>query len=395
MRLGDRRELAEALRRIRRQTLGFFADADSRALDVPCLAMLNPPLWELGHIGWFQEYWCLRWPLPASSGPQTDVALGSSRLSTSDSLYNSSHVAHASRWSLPLPDLVATRDYLEWSLEATLDRLASADESDEDLYFFRLALFHECMHAEAFACTWHTLGRAALSPDWQIGGVARPRTSLRVPGGSVWIGRLGPGFQHDNEWPACETPVEACLIGAAPVTNSEYLSFVQAGGYADARWWNPEVYAALVSERRRAPRGWRPVGASRDEVSTYAMKWFDRHVPLDPDAPVVHVDAHEAQAYCSWAGKRLPTEAQWRRAATDVPGFEWGNHVWEWTASAFDPLPGFRPGPYRDYSAPWFGDHRVVRGGSFFTPREMVDTDFRNFYLPDRADPFLGFRVCE
>jgi len=122
---------------------------------------------------------------------------------------------------------------------------------------------------------------------------------------------------------------------------------------------------------------------------------FDRWAPLQPNAPVVHVSAHEARAYCRWAGVRLPEEAEWVLAARTLPDFAWGTHVWEWTASAFEPLPGFEPGPYREYSAPFFGDHLVVRGGSVATPRGMVDPLFRNFYLPDRGDIFVGFRVCK
>ena len=121
---------------------------------------------------------------------------------------------------------------------------------------------------------------------------------------------------------------------------------------------------------------------------------FDDWVALDAAAAVRHVSAHEAKAWCRWAGGRLPSEAEWALAARSAPGFDWGREVWEWTSSPFQPFPGFVPGPYRDYSRPWFGDHRVVRGASFAPPRALVDTRFRNFYQPHRNDLFIGFRVC-
>jgi ergothioneine biosynthesis protein EgtB len=387
MRLGDRHALADALIRARRLTLSFFANAGTALPEVPCLPTLNPPLWELGHVGWFQEYWCLRWPLPARRGPVADVSLAPSALPSADAWYDSSRIAHDSRWSLPLPSLAQTRDYLERTLRASLEKLAAADDSDDALYFFRLALFHECMHAEAFACTWQTLGWPAPDPDWVIGPVEGIGRDLVLPAGSVRIGREGPGFSHDNEQPATEVPVQAGRIAAAPVTHGEYLAFVEDGGYRDPRWWEAPVFAALAGEGRQAPRHWQQPGDWR-------LRWFDRQLPLPLAAPVVHVDAHEAQAYCRWAGGHLPTEAQWVQAATRLPGFQWGRHVWEWTATDFLPLPGFAPGPYRDYSEPWFGDHRVVRGASFVTPRDMADTQFRNFYRPGRSDLFVGFRVC-
>ena len=121
------------------------------------------------------------------------------------------------------------------------------------------------------------------------------------------------------------------------------------------------------------------------------MRWFDRWLPLDPAQPVVHVNAYEAEAWCLWAGRRLPRAAEWERAATTTT-MSWGGTVWEWTADAFEPYLGFVPGPYRDYSAPWFGDHRELRGGSFATPARMHDARFRNFFLPTRTDVFAGFR---
>ena len=257
------------------------------------------------------------------------------------------------------------------------------------LYFFRLALFHEMMHVEALAYTWQTLSyRAPLHPAPIVAPSVEPR-DLAVPGGKAEFGaRPGDGFCFDNEKWSHRAELAPYRIAARPVSNAQFLAFVTAGGYREARWWDADAYAALVAAGRELPRYWRMAG---DKV--YARR-FEHWLQLDPAAPVVHVDAHEAQAWCRWAGRRLPDEREWELAARTQPEFEWGDRVWEWTASAFEPYPGFSPDPYEQYSAPWFGDHRVVRGGSFATPRGMVDERFRNFYLPDRGDIFVGFRSC-
>ena len=127
---------------------------------------------------------------------------------------------------------------------------------------------------------------------------------------------------------------------------------------------------------------------------TWETRWFDRWLPLDPDQPVIHLSAWEAEAYARWAGRRLPTAAEWEHAAASQPAFAWGRSVWEWTASTFTPYPGFAAGPYRDYSAPWFGDHRELRGGAFATHARLHDPRYRNFFQPDRNDVFAGFRTA-
>ena len=123
------------------------------------------------------------------------------------------------------------------------------------------------------------------------------------------------------------------------------------------------------------------------------MHWFDQWLPLEPVMPAMHLNAFEAEAYCLWAGRCLPTAAQWECAALQTPALHWGHSVWEWTADAFKPYPGFAPGPYREYSAPWFGDHRELRGGAFATHARLHDARYRNFFLPQRTDVFTGFRT--
>lgn len=339
----------------RDRTSRVTAGLEGERLLGPRLAIVNPPLWEIGHVGWFQEYWCLR--------RRPSGELGASILVGADALYDSAKVAHDTRWNLPLPDLKATRAYLANVLERVQERLAREPENEDLRYFARLATFHEDMHAEAFLYSRQTLGYEGKD------------FVLQVPGGkdisfekqSHFLGaKSGSNFVFDNEKWAHEVPVGPFRIASAPVSNAQYLPYVEGGG--------------------KAPRYWKKAGAD------WLQRRFDRWQPLRPDEPVIHVDWEEAQAWCRWAERRLPTEAEWECAAASGRIAPAG--VWEWTASDFLPYPGFVPDPYKEYSEPWFGTHKVLRGGSFAAPARLLRHTFRNFYQAHRGDVFCGFRSC-
>ncbi len=182
----------------------------------------------------------------------------------------------------------------------------------------------------------------------------------------------------------------AFALSRRAVSNGEYLRFVEEGGYLRREFWDEAGWRWRSQTGRRHPVYWRGRGGWEQRV-------FDAWRPLDPQLPVLHVNAFEAEAWCRWAGRRLPTEAEWERAAAGDSA--WGcrqmlGNVWEWTATPFEPYPGFTPDPYTDYSQPWFGTHRVLRGGSFATQPRLARNAYRNFYTPDRADVFAGFRTC-
>lgn len=387
--------LSLALMDARNHTLrwiGIFEQAlAERQWQVPLLAEVNPPLWELGHVGWFQEAWIAR-NVQRSRGTAADPH--APRLASiaphADRWYDSSHVPHDSRWTLDLPDLQATKQYLADSIEITLDMLAGAEADDASLYFYRLALFHEDMHGEAFAITAQTLGidpgdAPLITPPQTLA----QRDPLVFPATRWTLGSDDAGFVFDNELAPHEVRVPEFEIDAQAVTWSQYGEFVEDGGYDDAQWWTPDGWAWLQHAGRRTPRH---VEQMRQGV---LMQRFGSTTRIPLGQAVVHVNAHEAQAWCRWAGRRLPTEVEWEVAAHQgaTRGFRWGD-VWEWTASRFRPYPGFQPHPYRDYSQPWFDTHRVVRGASGATVGRLRDPKFRNFYHPERDDLFVGFRSC-
>ena len=397
IRLAGPADLAVALTQGRIQLLGFF-EGFERALGPDGMRIardtaVNLPLWELGHIGWFEEYWLSRYcerSLGAAGNPLGRRS--ESLLAQADGLYDSSHVSHDRRWQLALPDPDATRGYLAAVREITLAMLGESGSRDEDLYFFRLVLFHEAMHREAWNFIAQRLG-VDLGPTMRARAPspARVAGTWRVSGEWRQIGVDEPGFAFDNELGAHVVEVPAFDIDRSPVSWAAFIAFVDAGGYASEAAWTPagrewlrHTNASHPLHLRRGHDGWE-------------RSQFGRWTSLDMQAPVQNICLHEALAWCCWAGRRLPTEYEWETAARLAPeqeeDFEWGQ-VWEWTASAFRPYPGFIAHPYRDYSEPWFDGRPVLRGGSFATSAHLKHPGYRNFFEATRNDVFAGFRSC-
>lgn len=370
---GDAASLAIALQEARRRTLGLldaYVDKLGPDLVVPYLKEINPPRWEAGHIAWFHDFWLAR-------NRQRNLGLDcdpghprpEGRLPGADALFDSSNVAHATRWELPLPDLAATRAYLADSLDETLALLGGAPETPDGLYFYRLSLFHEDMHAEALTYTAQTLAIPLPGHLWPWERRLPPAADLPIAG-SIWpLGYQGPGFAFDNELSVQDVELPAFAIDRAPVSWRRFLPAVEAGAVAAPNYL------------RQADGAWQ------------ALR-FGNWEALDLDAAAVHLTWHEALAWCRWAGRRLPAEAEWECAAMSAPDFIWGD-VWEWTASRFAPFPGFVPHPYRDYSRFGFEEHRyVLKGASRATNPRLAHPKYRNFFPPERADIHTGFRSC-
>jgi iron(II)-dependent oxidoreductase len=445
------------IRDARERTLALAAVLAPDDLLGPRLPIVNPPLWELGHVAWFQEKWVLR----HAAGRQPLREDG-------DRLYDSSAIPHDDRWDLPLPSLDETLAYLGAVEQAVLDQITRSPT--RDLYFAQLVVFHEDMHFEAMAFTRQTLGRAApllpgaeypgakaapAPPGKPVGAPPPPigravdfstglegRTAagdlpgdVPVSGGTWWLGATpGEPFVFDNEKWAHPVEIAPFSIARAPVTQARFAEFVEDGGYRRADLWSEPGWRWREAARAERPAYWE---RRRDG---WFRRDFERWVPLEPHRPMVNVSWFEAEAWCRWARRRLPTEAEWETAAAGEPAaggrlaerkrrFPWGDepptrerarlgaldavdvdalpdgdsafgcrqmigNVWEWTASDFLPYPGFVPDPYQEYSQPWFATHKVLRGGSFATPARLPRNTWRNFYTPDRRDPWAGFRTC-
>jgi len=385
--------LSRALVATRKDTLALF-DAVRRQLPdlaVPYDPRLNPPLWELGHVGWFQEYWTSRnpaWRAGQRAAPEVPRRPGVRQ--DADALYDSSRVPHRTRWSLPLPGVDETRDDLARQLDATLAALAHADGDDASLYFFRLVLFHEDMHHEAAIYMAQALG---LAPGAGVAALAaRPqppvRRQLAIAGGARRIGSPSHGFAFDNELPSFTATLAPFTIDATVVRWADFLPFVEEDGYDRRELWSDDGWRWRGETASRAPR----------YLSREGLEWrverFGSVQPLDARMPASHLTFHEAEAWCRWAGRRLPTEFEWEAAAVDAPReFVFGD-VWEWTGSRFAPYAGFEPHPYREYSAPWFDGRPVLRGASFATSPRMRHARYRNFFTAERNDLFAGLRSC-
>jgi iron(II)-dependent oxidoreductase len=438
----DRRttsDLIDSLQEARVRTLDLVADLDDQQLIGPRLRIVNPLKWEIGHVAYFQEFWCLR----HFQGEQPSLAEG-------DRLYDSARVSHDTRWDLPLPSRQATLDFMQQVLDRVIETSRSSTDKRivgyDQSYFLELALFHEQMHAEAITYTRQTLGYGAprfTSATTVRSTRERGRTRLEgdahIPGGRFLLGRSSAsGFIFDNEQRAHEVEVKPFSISRTSVTQGEFAAFVEDGGYNRSELWDETGWNWRKSADAGHPVYWR-----RESTGRWLRRHFDQWIPLEDRIAVIHVNWYEADAYCRWAGRRLPTEAEWEMAASCEPSsdgyginsrkriYPWGGtpptpdranldwramgaieveelplsdsafgcrqmigNCWEWTSTDFGPYPGFAPGPYAEYSEPWFGDHKVLRGGCWVTRSSMIHNAYRNFYPPDRCDVWAGFRTC-
>lgn len=423
--LTDGRRLIAALNDARDYTFAVYAHLDEHARRFPYARTVNPPLWELAHVAWFQEHWCLRWHDGAPRKP--------SLLDDADPMLNSALIPHQARWDLPQLTWSVVNDYLRRVLDATIERIEHAGETF-DPYFPLLSLYHEDMHAEAYRMSLQTLALAPPSTPVRRAlptPAARARSRVAFEGGSLVLGAVpGRDFVFDNEMQGHEVSVAPFELATTTITQGEYRDFIEAGGYERSLWWSDAGWAWRTEANIDCPRHWRRAG------STWLARSFDRWSAVVDDHAMVHVSAYEAEAYAAYRGARLPSEAEWEYAARygladGDDRFPWGGgleasspanldlvfgqvvdpralpesdsraglrqmlgNVWEWTSTTFGPYPGFEPGPYKEYSQPWFGDHRVLRGGSYATRSRLVNTRWRNFYTPDRADPFVGIRLA-
>lgn len=428
----------------RRPTAAFLLDAllDARSVELQLLNdltdaqmlgtrahFLEPPIWEMGHVGWFQEYWILR-----------HLDGRAPLLPGSDRIYDAFNVPYRQRWDHRYPSRRQSLEYISSVLDRSVARLSSREPSTEEAYFYTLAALHEDMHTENLTLILQTLGcaRPRLAPfdptsAWPPVDEAYRARDVAVPGGPFALGATDDEpFVFDNEKWAHPVEVAPFRIASTPVTNAEFQQFVEDGGYRRRALWDRHGW-----EWRRREGAEHPLFWGRGHHGRWCERRFDAAVPLEPWYPVVHVNWFEAQAYCRWAGRRLPTEAEWEMAATLEPAtghkrrFPWGDepptperanldfraggtvdvralpdgdspvgcrqmigNVWEWVEDTFEPYPGFECDPYKEYSQPYFGQKKVLRGGGWTTRSRLIRSTWRNFYMRHRRNIFAGFRTA-
>ncbi|WP_370651387.1 ergothioneine biosynthesis protein EgtB [Frankia sp. Cj3] len=437
-------DIAQALADSRTRSLAY-TDLDDADLWRQHSPLMSPLVWDLAHVGNYEELWLLR------------TAAGRQPLRPGiDHLYDAFRHARADRPALPLLDPAQARSYLAEVRGNVLDGLErlAPDALRGPLarpallaggFVYGLVLQHEHQHDETMLAT-HQLrvgppvigdaGPARVPPA----GRPAPAPEMLVPAGEFTMGTNGdtPGhaWAYDNERPAHRVYVPAFFIDTLPVSNAAQVAFIDAGGYDDERLWSASGWAWRCEAGLRAPEFWRQEGKS------WVRRRFGREEPVPMDEPVQHVCWYEAQAHARWAGRRLPTEAEWEKACAHDPvtgrsrRFPWGDSgptpeqanldhaasrpallgaypagasaygveqmigdVWEWTASDFTGYPGFTAFPYREYSEVFFprtspNAYKVLRGGSWATHHSAIRSTFRNWDHPIRRQIFTGFRLA-
>jgi len=429
------KEIADRLIDTRKRELELMSDLSDEQMLGPYLRLVEPPIWELGHVGWFQDRWILQ--NLDKHNPVNDEA---------DALYNSFNLPNIHRWNLFFPPRGQTLEYITGILGQIISRLELRDPTDEEVYFYNLVLNHEEMHSETMHHIRQTLAYPAPKLSVQLEKDAAVEIDdsfelhdIEIPGGVYRLGGTPDmPFVFDNEKWAHPVKVDRFRISATPVTTTEYQKFVEDGGYRERSIWSSEGWGWLQQSDQKHPAFWK-----KDGDGKWLWRWFDQWMPLKPFLPMVHVNWYEANAYCKWAGRRLPSEAEWELAASSMPepereGFSgekrwypWGNNhptpdhanlnsavggivdvraypggdsafglrqmignVWEWTADTFTAFPGYVIDPYDTYSEPSFGQQKVLRGGCWATRPHVIRNTFRNFYTPDRNNIFAGFRTA-
>jgi iron(II)-dependent oxidoreductase len=452
--MNDQPTLIQALTQTHRTIKGLVESLTDDELSVPYHPGINPPVWELGHTAHFFEVFILR-PLDGAAAWSPGM----------DDIWDSFNIDHRDRWT---PGIVPNREdtiaYVDAVHDAILSRMAARPPSPVELYLYRYAIYHQSMHIESLLWCRQTLGykeagygEAICAHDGASAATASTAAGTStedvvVEPGVYRIGVLSQdtygadAFAFDNEKPGFDIELDAFRISPTLVSNREYLAFVEDGGYERPEFWSwggkkwlatpqaaPQLTVASANSEPAPPK--QPLYWRREQ-GVWLERYFSRWLPLVMDYPVKHINYWEAEAYCRWAARRLPTEYEWEvaalgnRAGAPCQRYPWGNGMesarvdmdgerfarvpvtafpegsspagcrqmigtlWEWTSSQFLPYNGFSVDMYPYMSTLQFGDHKTARGGSCATYSELIRGTYRQAYSPERNDVFIGFRTC-
>jgi iron(II)-dependent oxidoreductase len=398
-------DVAEELGAARRRMLDLLAPLSDDDLSRQYSELMSPLVWDLAHCAHFEELWLIR---ALGGAPSADSRL--------DDLYNAFAHERSERATL---ELLTPAEALRFGEDVRARSLALLDTVDfdgdrllEGGFVYGMLVQHEHQHVETMLQTLQL--REAPYPLDEPAPRARRQVpaEVAIEGGTFVMGTDDEPWAYDNERSAHEVELAPFRIDTVPVTNAAFIEFMAAGGYADERLWHPAGWAFRNEESLEHPAFW------RRENGGWSRRRFGHGEPVPPEEPVQHVCWYEADAFARWAGKRLPTEAEWERAASSSTLAE-GNlasarfapeaagsspaegpeqlfgDVWEWTASDFSAYPGFDAFPYDEYSKVFFGpDYKVLRGGSWATHQLAMRRTFRNWDFPIRRQLFAGFRCA-
>lgn len=395
--------------------------------------LMSPIVWDLAHIANFEEQWVDHVYAREGSDPERP---------NRDHTFDATAHPRATRGDLDLPDRTACLDYLARVRRRTRTAIRATDfETSDPLsrdgFVYSMLAQHEAQHTETILQTIQLIRDLHYEPHLRRDPPAALRRGLTgmatIPEGSFLIGTNDRARAYDNERPRHEVEIPRFRIDLTPVSNGDFLAFLEDGGYRRRELWSEAGWQVVQEAALQHPGQWRERDGGWDEIS------FGRREPLDARRPVAHVCFYEAEAYARWAGKRLPTEFEWEKAAAcDLERgvarlYPWGDtpatdaranldqrsfapaqvgaypsgrsyfgceqmlgDVWEWTASDFEPYPGFEAFPYPEYSEIHFGKgYKVLRGGSWATRPSAIRNTFRNWDLPERRQIFAGFRCAQ
>ena len=413
----------------RSRTLELVKTLEKDDFSVQTAYFTSPPKWHLGHVSWLNEV--------VLSKTQKNYEFFSEEFSKYlNSYYNQFGKPHdkAKRGLMSRPTVDQILEYYDIITKKVTDVLQNS-LTPEASYLFTMSIHHECQHQELLVYDLKHLLGDQYRPV-RMTTVEKPSSlkqeSIKIPGGIYKMGYSGNDFCYDIELPEHKVYLNDFQIENFPVTNAQYLEFIEVGGYDDFSFWLSDGWDVAKKNEWNAPMYW-----EKEDGEWFTRDFVGRR-KINSDEPVCHVSFYEAMAFCKWAGKRLPTEAEWEKAAlwndeeNSKTIFPWGNQpptqnhanlldsciwsctnvgsyengkshygcyqmigdVWEWTSSEFVGYPGFKSG-FDEYNDKWFTNQKVLRGGSFATPALSIRGSYRNFFRLDERWMFSGFRCVK